>query len=340
MRTLLVISLFFVLALSSCKRAEFNQEGMANDHFFLINGGQKMPVTVGGNLDSEKMLVVIHGGPGGSAIVYRDQYTRDYVEKEFAMVYWDQRFAGGTQGNTGGTHISAFREDLKKLIQLLKAKYGNNKKIYLFGHSWGGFLSPYFLIDPACQELADGWIQIGGAHNYLMNDSLTREMLIFYGKEEIAAKRNVTVWEEIVTKSENNDFKGRENAYQLNQFAHRAEALMPGVQYSGADADMLIRNKIPANAHLYNSVSSAINGIDQPTYTEPISENLYKIKLPALLLWGKYDFVCPPGLAEDIKANVGSQNVQMVLFEKSGHSPMDNEREAFWATVIDWIRKY
>jgi pimeloyl-ACP methyl ester carboxylesterase len=339
MRTLLVISLFFVLALSSCKRAEFNQEGMANDHFFLINGGQKMPVTVGGNLDSEKMLVVIHGGPGGSAIVYRDQYTRDYVEKEFAMVYWDQRFAGGTQGNTGDTHISAFREDLKKLIQLLKSKYGKNKKIYLFGHSWGGFLAPYFLIDPACQELVNGWIQIGGAHNYLMNDSLTREMLIYYGKEEINAGRNVPSWQEMVSWSEANDFKGRTNAYQLNRYAHQAESLMPGVDYSGGDVGMIFQNKTPLNAHLYNSMSSAINGVDQPTYTEPISENLNKITVPALLLWGKYDFVCPPGLADDILANAGSKDIQLILFEKSGHSPMANEPETFWTAVINWVRR-
>ncbi|HMQ06634.1 MAG TPA: alpha/beta hydrolase [Saprospiraceae bacterium] len=310
------------------------------DHFFLYSDKQVMPVTVSGNTASGKMILIIHGGPGGGALVYKDSYMDEIVERDFAVVYWDQRYAGGSQGNGGPSHISNFRRDIMKLIHLLKSKYGSQQKIYLFGHSWGGFLAPYFLIESNNQDLVEGWIQVGGAHNYLMNDSLTLQMLLFYGQQELNAGRNTNDWSPIVEFCSNNDFRGRSNAIRLNQYAHLAETLMPDV--IEPDFDLIsnfISLKIPLTAHLTNLLASGIQKIDEPTYTEPISENLYKINIPTLLLWGLYDFVCPPGLMEDILENAGSQQIEFHLFQRSGHSPMANEPELFWSGVVDWIHR-
>jgi pimeloyl-ACP methyl ester carboxylesterase len=95
---------------------------------------------------------------------------KDLVEKEFVVVYWDQRFAGNTQGNGGNVDITEFRKDIKNLVLLLGDKYGSASEIYLLGHSWGGFLAPYFLVDGDNQKMVKGWIQVGGAHNYNLND--------------------------------------------------------------------------------------------------------------------------------------------------------------------------
>jgi pimeloyl-ACP methyl ester carboxylesterase len=57
-----------------------------------------------------------------------------------------------------------------------------------------------------------------------------------------------------------------------------------------------------------------------------------------IILWGRYDFVCPIGLKDDIKKNIRSVDVSEKVFENSGHYPMDNETSAFWKSVIDWIK--
>lgn len=334
-----ITSVLLALGLLSCQQEDFTSSGRADDHFFLQNAGQSMPVRVAGNVDARKFIVIIHGGPGGEGIVYQDDYVREYVEDKFAMVYWDQRFAGNTQGHGGNSDISAFREDIKKLLQLLKSKYGTDIKFYLLGHSWGGFLAPYFLSEAGNQQLVNGWIQVGGAHNYRMNDSLTREMLLHYGRIELQAQNNVTDWEEIVDWCTANGFEGSENAGTLNGFAHRAETLIAEVQQPDYEDWEVFLNR-SFFATLVNEMASAIREIDAPTYETPISDRLPGITLPTLLLWGKYDFVCPPGLSEDIERRIGSRNVRKVVFPRSGHSPMANEPKAFWDVVVDWVQRH
>jgi pimeloyl-ACP methyl ester carboxylesterase len=330
-----------IILFSSCKKEPFTQKGIAEDHFFLKSGNQHMPVTVGGNVDAKKLLVIIHGGPGGNAITYRDKYVKETVEKEFAIVYWDQRFAGNTQGNGGQTHISDFRKDIKHLLLLLKAKYGQDFDIYLFGHSWGGFLTPYFLVEADHQQLVKGWIQIGGAHNYRLNDSLTRDMLLFYGNQEINSGNNTSTWEEIVEWCSNNSFEGRKNAATLNGFAHRAEGLMNNVNNPEVDIQFKDIKSYALFSQLTNMAASGlIRKIDEPTYVTPISDQLNRITLPTLLLWGKYDFVCPPGLADDIELHIGSSNVTKIIYPFSGHSPMYNEYVTFWSDVITWVKNH
>ncbi len=342
LQSIFLITLVF--ALFSCQKENITKSGMANDLFYLESDGQKMPVFVAGNLDSNKMLLIIHGGPGGNAIIYRDDYVIENVEKEFAVVYWDQRFAGGSQGSSSVKDISAFRNDIKKLIILLKSLYGNSKQVYLFAHSWGGFLAPYFLIEDNNQDMADGWIQIGGAHNFYMNDSLTQQMLLFYGSQEILLDRNVKSWKPIVDFCDTADYKNIKNAFKLNSYAHEAEGLMPDVIYPSYTFkeyfDWMFSNNVPYMAHFVNGVASGVNKVYEPAYVTEISKNLHKITLPALLLWGKYDFVCPPGLMDDIYYNIGSADVSDYIFLNSGHSPMMNQPDLFWQIVVDWIKAH
>jgi len=327
----------FTLLLASCKKDNFTQQGMAEDHFNLNSGNQQMPVTVAGNVDSKKFVIVIHGGPGGTAIAYRDSYVKDLVERQVTMVYWDQRFAGNTQGNNGASGVEQFRQDLKNLLILLRAKYGNDKKFYLMGHSWGGFLTPYFLAHESNQNMVSGWIQVDGAHNYRMNDSLTREMLLHYGNLEIQAGHQVDRWTDIVSWCENNGFEGSYNAGQLNSFAHEGENLISDVYEPEADYGLEIIKQNALLTQWTNGLSSGLLQIDGPTYVNPNSDKLHLIKLPTLIMWGKYDFVCPHQLADDVMTHVGSLDVQLKTYNHSGHSPMMNERVPFWTDLLEWV---
>lgn len=333
---LTVISLVFW----GCEKEPFTLSGMIEDHFFLKSGNQHMPITVAGNVDSKKFIFIIHGGPGGNGLDYRDAQIKELVEKEFVVVYWDQRFAGNTQGNGGNVDITEFRKDIKNILLLLSNKYGSDIEIYLLGHSWGGFLAPYFLVDGDNQKLVNGWIQVGGAHNYNLNDSLTREMLINYGEAELAAGNNTTDWNEIVDWCKENGFQGAENSSKLNQFAHSAEELFEDITQPESYPDL---NKILADARLSkwaNGITSGKKKIDGPTFQNPNSDQLFKVKLPTLLLWGKYDFVCPPELAEDIEKNIGSSDVNKIIYATSGHSPMVNEPDKFWSDLVEWVRTH
>lgn len=328
-----VITLLFL----GCGKDPFTTKGIAEDFFFLKSGNQHMPVTVAGNVDSRKFVVIIHGGPGGNGLDYRDKQAKALAEKEFAVVYWDQRFAGNSQGNGGNTDILEFRADIKKLLLILRSKYGSDIELYLLGHSWGGFLAPYFLVDGANHAMVNGWIQVGGAHNYRLNDSLTREMLLRYGHMELAAGNNTSTWTEMVNWCNQNGFEGDENAAKLNGFAQRAESLFGNVlEPEGSDE----QQAKATFSHWSNEMATTRRKIDQPGYTTPNSDQLFNIKIPTLLLWGKYDFVCPSELANDIQKNIGSADVSKIIYLNSGHSPMVNEPEKFWADAINWVKAH
>jgi pimeloyl-ACP methyl ester carboxylesterase len=327
---------------SCCFISCAKEENLKNhhEHFFLLNRGQSMPITVAGNLASNKIILIVHGGPGGTSLVYRSKYVREYVESNYAVAYWDQRYAGNTQGNAGSISLESYKEDVKKLLQLLRHKYGLEKKIYLMGHSWGGYLVPYFLIDGHNQDLADGWIQVGGAHDLRLLGRLTHEMLLHYGRIELEAGRNKAAWQEIVDWCEMNGYSSRSQFSTLNGFAHRAESLIADViEPESPLGELFFHNNFSFNSYYTNLIMSALFNVIGAAKDENISNFLHRIQTPTLLLWGKYDFVCPTGLAFDIQDKMSIQDVEYVEFARSGHSPMSNQPILFWETVIDWIDK-
>jgi len=60
-----------------------------------------------------------------------------------------------------------------------------------------------------------------------------------------------------------------------------------------------------------------------------------QIKTPVFLAIGKYDYICPYYLWDDIKDKL--PNLSYNLFEKSGHWPMLDEQELFDKKLIEWI---
>jgi pimeloyl-ACP methyl ester carboxylesterase len=347
MKKITGIILGAIILIISCQKEKFTTSGIANDNFFLKVDGQSLPIKVAGNLDSKKMLIIVHGGPGGPALPYRTKYVRENIEKEFAIVYYDQRFAGASQGNGGIDDISIFRTDLKKVIQLIKKRYGSDHKIYLMGHSWGGFLTPYFLVDGNNQTLVNGWIQVDGASNYYKNDSLTREMLLSFATRELTVNRNITFWQPVkeycIAHAHNESF---DVAFQLNSYAGQAETYLQEVnkvKTPSISNAILSKNfdNLAVTGFASNLYTSALlKKLDHQTYNKNLTAYFQKLTLPTLLLWGRYDFVCPIGLQEDIKKYIGSTDVSVSVFEKSGHSPMNNEEVDFWNVLVNWVKAH
>jgi len=334
-----VLVLFlFVLGLHGCKM-EVVKEGTVNDDVFIKRKSQSLFLKVAGNIGSRKLLLIVHGGPGGNGLDYRDSIIKSNVESKMAVGYWDQRFGGNSQGNAGASDLSSYREDLLAVVNYIKAKYGNDLQIYLMGHSWGGFLTPYFLGHDRNQDLIAGWIQVDGAHNYPLNDSLTEVMLANRAEIEIAAQRNANHWQSVLDYcNAHNSSDGYEVSVQLNQYAHEAESLMDSV--FTPDARYVSDPSASYRNNQFNGVVSAILGVDSPTYQINPDSYLKEIKLPALLMWGWFDFVCPTTLCEDLQIKIGSSDKTVQYFYHSGHSPMMNEPDLFWNSVLEWVDKH
>jgi pimeloyl-ACP methyl ester carboxylesterase len=344
-RILLLLLCGLMVAVTACQKEDIGSGTAVQDLFYVENRGAKMPVLLEGNIDSGVILLWAHGGPGGTAIGFQnDEFISAQVEPKYAVAYWDQRAAGGSQGSgTPKLDLSQYVEDLKKVVLVLKSRYGSDQKIFLLSHSWGGLIAPAFLTDGGNQEMIAGWINVAGAHNYIKNDSLTREYLLSYGKDQILKNNRKADWQKIVDYAEVHipDYT-YETSIGLNACAGDAEHLIGDIHSSGEGAASLLLQKKTAFSlfwMLSNAGATYFSGLNDKIMFAEYSTKLHLIKLPLICITGKYDFTCPKGLADEVMLKAASTRKRMVILPHSGHICMSNEPDDFYSEVIRFVEE-
>lgn len=86
-------------------------------------------------------MLFLHGGPGSPETVFMKHFNQD-IEKDFVMVYWEQRGAGKSYSKhvpAESMNMAQFISDSKELSEYLIDRFGQDK-IYIMGHSWGSLL--------------------------------------------------------------------------------------------------------------------------------------------------------------------------------------------------------
>ena len=143
MKTKIILLFITAIILASCTKTDFLSDG---DYYHLDNDGAKMPLWVTGNLESDVILVTVHGGPGDTGMDFHISTGFKSLEKDYGIAYWDQRFSGIAQGDPNVSTLNAdqFIEDTEKMVELIKYHYPG-KKLFLLGHSWGGQLTAGYL---------------------------------------------------------------------------------------------------------------------------------------------------------------------------------------------------
>lgn len=339
MKTKMIFLLIVAGLLVSCKK-EVLTEG---DQFFLRSEGADMPVWVRGNQASKVFILVLHGGPGSYVSEYMGMPAFNSLEKEYAVVYWDQRASGDAQGNVQPESLTReqFVQDLDKLVELIRYKY-NQPTLFLLGHSWGGTLGTLYLLNAQRQNKMKGWIQVDGLHNDTAAYRLSREFVMKYAQKQIDAGNEVEKWQKIrqwYLERPNPEVGDRSDHPKYVDEAH-------GYYYQGnpvpeASLGAVFNSPRAGLAELYNSryvarhENQLLGGLD-------LSNQMQAITLPTLILWGKHDGILPVPLAQDYYAKLGTPATQksVVIFEASAHSPMAEEPAKFANEVIRFVNSH
>lgn len=342
---ILIVLLFF-----SCSKDALLDTSVEH-HFFLENDDANMPVVVEGNTASKTFLVMIHGGPGGDAMVYKNlsQDAFNAIEEEFAMVYWDQRLSGISTGNAtkDKLNINQYVDDLEALVHLLKYRYGQDVGIFLMGHSWGGTLGTGFIVKEQNQELIKGWINVSGLHNKVEFEQFVRDRFLEVAPQEIDAGHHVEDWQEVqdfcqslVDKEVFTD----DETSKLNSYGHLmgfylqedgrvneengGGSVFNHIFFSNADPLLAIQNVIQIARPVFDSAE----GLN-------FTNDLESVNIPGLYIAGEYDMVIPKTMLEQAYNHHGGDK-EFILFERSAHNPMDSESEKFSTEVLNFIRLY
>ncbi|MEO0470273.1 MAG: alpha/beta hydrolase [Bacteroidota bacterium] len=354
------IIMLLSLGLLSCQGE--NQLLKQGDMLFLRHKGASMPVLVRGNPQADAILLVIHGGAGGSASAHIEDF-KNFVEPEHLVAYWDQRQAGNSQGKFAKEDltIDLMAEDMQMVIRMLRKKYGQDKKIFAFGHSWGVILGTYYLISQP-NEL-DGAVFANGAHSSEHEYSARLDYVRNFAQERIdqgeqfagSIQVNDLTFEnlpEIVSWCEAND--PIENWDQLSilnalvfavkPYVNRTYLQTPDIPSGISSQELNFQspyNPFTANQNQLRSGQVLNNFSAQTSIQEfydftPLMQN---ISLPVALYFGRYDDIIGPEVAEDYFEVIGTpeEDKELLIFDHSGHSPQFRENILFNQKVLEFI---
>jgi len=339
--TLFAITLL-VLGSSSCSKEDVNINEL-NETIFVRHKKADMPAYIHGNASEKVFLIILHGGPGGSGLQYRVNAIRTEIEKNNAVVYFDQRGSGSAQGNYSEKEVSIdiMAEDVLALAKVIKAKYGNDSKLFLMGHSWGGALGPATLLKN--QEVFSGWIDVDGSHDPKGLYDTYKVVFKEIADEQIALGNSIDYWKSILDLASNTGAYSLENYYSLNRAANGVAEILAKdkvINESKADfgTDTPSENGpiVSWNKYKIGQILDEKGLNENVSYTNRLSE----ITIPSLVLWGKYDIVVPTLYAQEAFDNLGSSNKEIFIFEKSAHSPMYTEPDLFSNKVLEFINSH
>ena len=289
------------------------------------------------------------------------------VEQEYMVAYWDQRHAGSSQGNfdQDDLTIDLMAEDMQMVINLLKHKYGADKKVFAMGHSWGVMLGTYYLINQDNQ--LQGAIFSNGAHSSEHEYSARLDYVHDFAQEMIdngialpekieVEGETFTSLEQVVIWTENND--PIDSWTKLKILNGLVPAVFDYVKDTYIQPNSDITSGVSSSELLFQSpYNPLINRINllrtgqliNNTNNETSIQEFYdftpqmgSITIPISLIWGKYDHIIGLEVAEDYYEVIGTpeENKELTILENSGHIGLYRENIKFSQTLINFVESH
>ncbi len=292
-----------------------------------VCGGHQIHIEQSGNPDGVP-VIVLHGGPGGGCSPYMRRF---FDPAHYRAILFDQRGCGRSrphaevQANTTA-HLIAD-------IELIRQHFGIGRAI-LFGGSWGATLALAYA--QTCPEAVESLILRGV---FLGRRS---ELDWFYGGG--AARFFPDRWAEFlapIPEAERGDMIA---AYHRRLFcgdvAQETRFALPWLMWENALAGLETSTSghaPPDYARAFARLENHYFANDCFLEDNQLLRNRHKIEhIPAVIVQGRYDMVCPPEAAWDLAQGWDKAELRMVA--ASGHALSEPRITAELVRVMDGMR--
>lgn len=331
-----------LLLASGCHNSEFLQDGQ---FFHLSHKGAKMPVWVKGNFNSDVILITVHGGPGDSGMEQPIATGFKYLEDNYLMVHWDQRWSGMTQGHYDKSTMTPdqFIEDTDMIVKLVQSKYPG-KTLFMLGHSWGGQLSAGYLGRDNNQANFNGWIDLDGSiYGDLEGQEMKKWVLDRVPEELEKPDVDLVFWEDALKWYDENPNPGNYSDPEPYWFvgalggdAYDWEAIQ--AENPTPYKELIFRSMFTFSWYVNSFTIEDQKIWDKINYTPELNN----MTIPALMLWGEDDGIVPATIADYVYANLGTSDAQksVVKLAQCGHGPQHEQPDLFYQEVRNFIETY
>ena len=274
-------------------------------------GGIKQWINIKGISDQHPILLFLHGGPGNSAMSYSYKFTNE-LQKHFLVVQWDQRETGKTKElnpSTKPLSLALMEADVVELINYLRKHFSKNK-IYLMGHSWGGFLA--LRMAALHPELLEACFALSPMVNQLESERLSLAWMMDKAKMQRNQKA-VDELSRVRVPFEN----GEQIYFHRNWLAYFSGSKALSKPYVEAWAAKWLA--------LFNEASMMNFLVEAP-----------EIRCPIYFFVGRKDYQTHFSLAEQYFLIVKAEKKELFWFKNSGHNLNLTEPKKLQEIVI-WI---
>jgi len=310
-----------LIAFCSSLFAQAFPSSWTDGKYYEVNGAKLWVVTVG----TGEPMFMIAGGPGGAHKGLRS-FDSLSVKGNIQLIYFDG-FGRGKSDIAKDAKEYSLDRDIEDLEGLRKAMKLN--KISILGHSYGSLVAQGYAIKYGSN--VSHLILANGFHSYVMwqenDDNSNHEIMVNYPE----------VWDELMKHREqggissdsiHQDIYGRVPygflyAYNPEKFVSRGAKSYPNsfnpklyYQMVGKDGDFIVGNDI--------------GNFD-------FRKQLKDLKMPILIIAGRYDRVAVPRMMVKYKAYC--PQAKFVMFEKSGHNPQVEEPEKEFPIIVDFMKQ-
>ncbi|WP_245132276.1 alpha/beta fold hydrolase [Mucilaginibacter straminoryzae] len=307
---------FFTAALGQIKPVDSRTDGK----YVKVNGANLWVVTVG----EGDPVIFIAGGPGGAHPGLRS--FDKLAENHHQLIYFDA-FGRGKSDTAKNVTEYTLQRDIDDIEGLRKALHLD--KITVLGHSYGGVVAQGYALQYS-RHLSH-LILANTFHSFVMwqenDDNSNHEIKENYPEvwQELMAYREKGG---ISSDAKHQDIYGRVPygflyAYNPARFEGRGSKPYPN----------------PMNTKLYYQMvgkdGDFIVGSDIGTFD--YRKELKNLKMPVLIIGGRYDRVAVPSMM--VKFKEYCPQATFVMFEKSGHNPQVEEPEKEFPVINSFLAK-
>ncbi len=297
-------------------------------------GGIRQLVVIRGEDINNPVLLMLHGGPGSPQMPLNILYNKE-LEKDFIVVNWDQRGAGGSYSKDiliETITIEQMVEDTRELSTYLIERFQKDK-IFILGHSWGSYLG--MRVIHKHPELYTAYIGIGQVADQVRSEQMSYNYVLGEAKRE-NNKKAIKELEEIGFPGDD----GYKNMWKSLMIERKWVMNYGGAAYGKKKMDlfkMIIWPVFTSREYTVKDKFNYVKGMNLtqnllfgPMMKQPLTEYAKEVKVPIYILQGKHDYQTCFDVAKGYFDSLQAPQKKFIEFSKSSHMlPYNLEKDKF-----------
>jgi len=284
------------------------------------------------------LLLFLHGGPGTSQLTANRRNTRA-LEKDFVVVNWDQRGAGKSYRairEVGRMNVEQFVQDTRELTNHLLAKFGQ-KRLVLVGHSWGSVIGA--LAASRYPDLYACYVGIGQIAIMKEGERASWQWTLDRAREA-RDRPAIRALEEMGPPPYSGDWQASTLTQRrlLARFGGEVHGSRTGAMGSVLGGLLFSREYgLADRLNYFRGIFGSMRLLWPELMTVDLFRSAPRFEIPVLFMLGRHDRECPAEIAARYFDALAAPSKELVWFERSGHLPNAEERDAFNRALLDKV---